>query len=105
MMIMNLTTTICISAASLIFFENICWNFEAKMLSTFSTTSTILKTNKIIDKITLIQNTTFFYKKPILIDFSTSIYNFYTLIAKSDLQNAENVDCRKLSACRKCRMY
>lgn len=62
MMIMNLTTTICISAASLIFFENICQNFEAKMLSTFSTTSTILKTNKIIDKITLIQNTTFFYK-------------------------------------------
>lgn len=75
------------------------------MLSTFSTLSTLLKFNKIIDKITLIQNTTFFYKKPNLIDFSTSIYIFYTLIANSDLQNAENVICRKLMACRKCRTY
>lgn len=98
-------TNACVSAVSLIFFENICQNFEAKMLSTFSTLSTLLKFNKIIDKITLIQNTTFFYKKPNLIDFSTSIYIFYTLIANSDLQNAENVICRKIMACRKCRTY
>ena len=75
------------------------------MLSTFSTLSTLLKFNKIIDKITLIQNTTFFYKNQKKSVFSTLLYIFYTLIANSDLQNAENVICRKLNACRKCRTH
>ena len=51
----------------------------------------------------LIQSSTFFYKTPILTDFSTFFYDFYTLIAKPLLQIADNVRCRKLTACRKCR--
>lgn len=98
-------TNACVSAVSLIFFENISLNFEAKNHSTFSTLSTNLIIKELINKITLIQNTTFFYKNQKKSVFSTLLYIFYTLIANSDLQNAENVICRKMMACRKCRTY
>jgi len=98
-----LTTNTCVSAASLIFFENIFRNFERKNVSTFSTLSTKLIFNKIIYNFALIQNSTFFYKTPILTDSSTFFYDFYTLIVKTIFQNAINQHCRKLFCCRKCR--
>ena len=98
-----LTTNICISAVSLIFFENIFRNFERKNLSTFSTLSTKLIFSKIIYIFVLIQSSTFFYKTPFLMVFSTFFYDFYTLITKPLLQIADNVHCRKTKACRKCR--
>lgn len=98
-----LTTNTCVSAASLIFFENIFRNFERKNVSTFSTLSTKLIFNKIIYIFALIQNSTFFYKTPILTDSSTFFYDFYTLIRKQLLQIADYVCCRKMKACRKCR--
>lgn len=98
-----LTTNTCISAVSLIFFENIFQNFEWKMLSTFSTLSTNLVINQLRYVFVLIQSSTFFYKTPILTDFSTFFYDFYTLIENLYLQIVDNVRCRKLTACRKCR--
>ncbi len=98
-----LTTNTCVSAASLIFFENIFRNFERKNVSTFSTLSTKLIFNKIIYNFALIQNSTFFYKSAILTVFSTFFYDFYTLIVKTIFQNAINQHCRKLFCCRKCR--
>ncbi len=95
--------TTCVSAASLIFFENNFQNFERKMLSTFSTLSTKLIFNKIIYNFALIQNSTFFYKSAILTVFSTFFYDFYTLIENFVLQIADNVYCRKIKPCRKCR--
>lgn len=95
--------TTCVSAASLIFFENNFRNFERKMLSTFSTLSTKLIFNKIIYIFTLIQTSTFFYKSAILPFFSTFFYDFYTLIENIVLQIADNVYCRKTKPCRKCR--
>lgn len=100
--VLNIETT-CVSAASLIFFENNFRNFERKMLSTFSTLSTKLIFNKIIYIFILIQSSTFFYKTPILTDFSTFFYDFYTLIRKLLLQISDFLHCRKLNACRKCR--
>ena len=93
----------CISAASLIFFENNFKNFERKMLSTFSTLSTKLIFSKIIYIFVLIQSSTFFYKTQFYTIFSTFFYDFYTLIAKPLLQIADNVHCRKTKSCRKCR--
>ncbi len=95
--------TTCVSAASLIFFENNFQNFERKMLSTFSTLSTKLIFNKIIYNFVLIQSSTFFYKSAILTVFSTFFYDFYTLIENFVLQIADNVYCRKIKPCRKCR--
>ena len=95
--------TTCVSAASLIFFENNFRNFERKMLSTFSTLSTNLIFNKLIYRFVLIQSSTFFYKSQILTVFSTFFDNFYTLIRKLLLQIADNVHCRKTKPCRKCR--
>lgn len=95
--------TTCVSAASLIIFENNFQNFERKMLSTFSTLSTKLIFNKIIYNFVLIQSSTFFYKSAILTVFSTFFYDFYTLIENFVLQIADNVHCRKTKPCRKCR--
>lgn len=78
---------------------------EAKSHSTFSTMVTMLIINEIQYIINILHHTTIFYKMPKNNAFSTLDYIFYTLIANSDLQNAENVICRKLMACRKCRTY
>ena len=98
-----INTNNCISAKSLIFFEINFQNFERKMLSTFSTFSTKLIFSKIDTIFNPLHSSTFFYKMPFLADFSTFFYNFYTLITKPLLQIADNVQCRKTKACRKCR--
>ena len=91
------------SACSLIFFEKIFRFFQRKTLSTFSTLSTKLIFSKIIYIFNYLQSSTIFYKTPILTIFSTFFYDFYTLIENTALQITDNVHCRKLKACRKCR--